>query len=139
MSSIPLLLFLFLLQNLPATFHLLFSVPKKKKKNLLFSSEKRERQRERERERGERLGEIGLGLHLMHLHRCSSISTAARRPPHRSAWVRSFFFFFFSYLLVMIQLYFKNWILFCVLCFVFGLILFLMNKSLSFLFFLLFF
>ena len=27
-----------------------------------------------------------------------------------------FFPFFFSYLLVLIQLYFKNWILFCVLC-----------------------
>ena len=26
------------------------------------------------------------------------------------------FFLFFSYLLVLIQLYFKNWILFCVLC-----------------------
>ena len=51
-----------------------------------------------------------------------------RTPPHcRSSsstplsWVRSacsffFFPFFFSYLLVLIQLYFKNWILFCVLC-----------------------
>ena len=28
-------------------------------------------------------------------------------------------FFFFPYLLVLIQFYFKNWILFCVLCFVF--------------------
>ena len=27
-----------------------------------------------------------------------------------------FFFFFFSYFLVLIQLYFKNWMLFCVLC-----------------------
>ena len=72
------------------------------------------RERERERER-----EIGLGLHRMHLHRRSSISTAARCPPHQSAWVRStcsFFLFLFSYLLVLIQLYFKNWILFCVLC-----------------------
>ena len=51
-------------------------------------------------------------------------SIAARRPPHRSAWVRSacsffsffLFFFFFFILLVLIQLYFKNWILFCVLC-----------------------
>ena len=69
---------------------------------------------ERERERGE----IGLGLHRMHLHRRSSISTAARCPPHQSAWVRSTcsFSFFFSYLLVLIQLYFKNWISFCVFC-----------------------
>ena len=42
--------------------------------------------------------------------------------------------FSFSYLLVLIQLYFKNWILFCVLCFVFGLIILLMNKSLFSLF-----
>ena len=53
-------------------------------------------QRERER---------GLGLHRMHLHRrsnhCSNISTAARHPPHQSAWVRStrsFFFFFFFHI-----------------------------------------
>ena len=49
-------------------------------------------------------------------------------PPHRHSssslpldWIRSaysffFFFFFFSYLLVLIQHYCKNWILFCVLC-----------------------
>ena len=80
-----------------------------------ITSEKRDRERERERE-------IGLGLHHMHLHRRSScysnISTAARHPPHQSTWVRSacsfFFLFFFSYLLVLIQLYFKNWILFCI-------------------------
>ena len=51
--------------------------------------------------------------------------TAARPPPHHQAgsdWlVISFFLFFFlflffSQLLVLIQLYFKNWILFCVLC-----------------------
>ena len=52
-------------------------------------------------------------------------ATAARLPPHYHlssspppGWVRSAcsFFFFFSYLLVLIQLYFKNWTLFCVLC-----------------------
>ena len=48
-------------------------------------------------------------------------------PPHRRSssfpppdWVRSACsscsLFFFSYLLVLIQLYCKNWILFCVLC-----------------------
>ena len=65
------------------------------------------RERERDRE--------SLGLHRVHLHLRSNISIAARRPPHRSAWVRSACsFFFFSYLLVLIQLYFKNWILFCI-------------------------
>ena len=66
-------------------------------------------------------------------------ATTAHLPPHYHlssspppGWVRSasfffFFFFFFSfsfffsYLLVLIQLYFKNFILFCVLCFAFGL------------------
>ena len=47
--------------------------------------------------------------------------TTACRPPHHQAGsdrlVLSFLFFFlfFSYLLVLIQLYFKNWIVFCVL------------------------
>ena len=74
-SSIPLLLFLFLPQNLPQNF-ICSSIPKKKKKKkLLFSSEKRERRRQRER--GERLGRIGLGLHRMHLHHRSSRISAA--------------------------------------------------------------
>ena len=55
-------------------------------------------------------------------------AAAARLPPHYRlssspppGWVRSacsffsFLFSFFSYLLVLIQLYFKNWIVFCVL------------------------
>ena len=78
---------------------------------------------------------------MQHYHVCHA--TAAHPPPHHQArsnrLVLFFLFSFFSYFLFMIQLYFKNWILFCVLCFVFGLILFLMNKSLSFLFFLFFF
>ena len=69
--------------------------------HLTFVSHERERERERER---------GLGLHR--------ISTAARRPPHHQAGsdqiVLFFSFSFFSYLLVLIQFYFKNWILFCV-------------------------
>ena len=75
-----------------------------------------------ERERGE----IGLGLHRMHLHhrsnRCSSISTAARRPPYRSTWVRSacsFFCFFFSFFHICLFLF--NFILRIGFCFVFGL------------------
>ena len=104
-SSIPLLLFIFLLQNLPATSNLLFSVPPKKK----FCSSHQRKERDRDRERRERLWEIGLGLHHMHLHRRSSISTA------RLGQI-GLFFFFFSYLLVLIQIYFKNWILFCGLC-----------------------
>ena len=90
--------------------------------HLTFASHHRERERERERERG-------LGL-----HRISSISTATHHPPHYQARSNRLGFFFFSYLLVLIQLYFKNWILFCVLCFVFGLIILLMNKSLFSLF-----
>ena len=64
------------------------------------------RERERERER------LGPPLPLVVL------------PTIRLGQIRLSFFFlfsFFSYLLVLIQLYFKNWILFCVLCFVFGL------------------
>ena len=127
MSSIPLLLFLFLPQNLPQNF-ICSSVPqKKKKKKNCSSSEKRERRRHGER--GERLGRIGLGLQPL----------LVVLPTNRLGSDRLFlsFIFFLPYLLVlMIQLYFKNWILFCVLYFVFGLILFLMNRTLSFLFFL---
>ena len=125
MSSIPLLLFIFLLQNLPATSHLLFSVPPKKKFALLIR-EKRETETEREEKDWERLAWASTT--------CISTAAPASPPP---GWVRSacFFFFFFSYLLVLIQIYFKNWILFCGLCFVFGLVLLPMNRSLSFLFF----
>ena len=45
-----------------------------------------ERERERERERSAWAS-------------TACISTAARRPPHRSAWVRSAFFFFFFFLI----------------------------------------
>ena len=93
------------------TFHNISFAPlflkKKKKKKLLFSSEKRERRRQTER--GERLGRIGLGLQ----------PPLVVLPTNRLGLDRLFlsFFFFLSYLLVlMIQLYFKNWILFCVLC-----------------------
>ena len=50
-------------------------------------------------------------------------SAPARRPLHHQAGSERLVlsFFFLSYLLVLIQFYFKNWILFCVLCFVFGL------------------
>ena len=127
MSSIPLLLFLFLPQSLPQNF-ICSSVPqKKKKKKLLLIREKRETKTWR----GERLGRIGLGLQPL----------LVVLPANRLGSDRLFlsFIFFLPYLLVlMIQLYFKNWILFCVLYFVFGLILFLMNRSLSFLFFLFF-
>ena len=112
------------------TFHNISFAPlflKKKKKKNCSSSEKRERRRHGER--GERLGRIGLGLQPL----------LVVLPTNRLGSDRLFliFIFFLSYLLVlMIQLYFKNWILFCVLYFVFGLILFLMNRTLSFLFFL---
>ena len=82
--------------ELPATSHLLFFVPQKKK---ICSSYKR-KESDRDREKGERLGEINLGLHRMHLHRHSSISAA------RLGQIG--FFFFFSYLIVLIQIYFKN-------------------------------
>ena len=93
--------------------------PQETSSNIIHSSHHKERERERERD--------WLGPPLL-----LSISTAARRPPHQSAC--SFFFFFFSYLLVLIQLYFKNWILYFVLCFVFGLILLLIKRSIFFLF-----
>ena len=54
---------------------------------------------ERERERG------------LSSSSCSSISTTAGSD---RLFLFFFFFIFFSYLLVLIQLYFKNWILFCV-------------------------
>ena len=117
MSSIPFLLFLFLLQNLPVTFHLLLCSSKTKKKNFaLLIKEKRETKTEREEKDWERSA-------------WASTATPASPPPlvvlptNRLGSDRPppFFFFFFSYLLILIQLYFKNWILFCVLCFVFGL------------------
>ena len=101
-----------------------FALLSSSKKKICSSHQRKER--DRDRERRERLGEIGLGLHHMHLHCRSNISTAR---------LGQIGLFFFSYLLVLIQIYFKNWILFCGLCFVFGLVLLLMNRSLSFLFF----
>ena len=48
-------------------------------------------------------------------------TTTCRPPHHQAGSDRLLFSFFFSYLLVLIQRYFKNFILFCVLCFAFGL------------------
>ena len=118
MSSIPLFLFLFLLQNLPTTSF------------ALLIKEKRERQTERERRKtgGSALPcrqrsrftmppEIGIHHALSHppSHRHSSSSP----PP---GWVKSAcsfffsFFSFFSYLLVLIQLYFIRIGIFFVFC-----------------------
>ena len=96
----PFFYFLFHLKNIPAS-------------HICFTSE-----RERERE-------------LV----CHAIGSRDRRSPYSTTRLPLvilpttklgqvglfLFFFFFSYLLVLIQLYFKNWIFFCVLCFVFGL------------------
>ena len=118
MSSIPLFLFLFLLQNLPTTSF------------ALLIKEKRERQTEREEK------DWGISVHhvvgdrgspcrrrsafTMHYH--VRRPTATHPPPHHQAGsVRLvlFFFLFFSYLLVLIQLYFIRIGIF--LCSVFGL------------------
>ena len=99
-SPIPLLLFLFLLQNLLAT-------------SFALLIRERQRQRERRKTRGSMFTmpseiEVHHALPRPPSHRCSSSS-----PP--SSWIRSacsflffffLFFFFFSYLLVLIQLYF---------------------------------
>ena len=100
---------------------LLFSFSPQKHSNNSFASHQRERGREGEREREGCLSADGdrgrrkdksveIGIH----------HAALRRPlPHHLGQIGILFFFsffFFSYLLVLIQLYFKNWILFCVLC-----------------------
>ena len=83
MSSIPLLLFIFLLQNLPTTSHLLFSVPQKKKIVLLIR-EKRETETEREEKDWERSAWASTT--------CISTTAPTSPPP---GWVRSACFFFF--------------------------------------------
>ena len=117
MSSIPLFLFLFLLQNLPTTSF------------ALLIKEKRERQIERER--GERLGDqrspcrrrssftmpSEIGIHHA-LSRPPSHRRSSSSPP--PGWVRSacsfFFFFFFIFACSNSTLFYKNWNFFCVMC-----------------------
>ena len=112
----PFFYFLFHLKNIPAN---------------TFTSHQRERERERERERdccsfaapplveievAERTNLVEISVHHATLP-CSLPHCRSSSSPSPS-WVRltcSLFFFFFSYLLVLIQFYFKNWILFCVL------------------------
>ena len=99
-SPISLLLFLFLLQNLPATSF------------ALLIKEKRERERQRERRKtGGSAFTMPLEIEVHHaLPRPTSHHGSSSSPP--SGWVRStcsflfFSFFLFSYLLVLIQLYF---------------------------------
>ena len=113
---------------------LLFSFsPQEHSSNLTiyFTSEKREREREEkdccsftdsppvEIEVTKRTKRVKIGVLHVALPRTPPHSRSSSSTP--LSWVRSacsFFFslFFFSYLLVLIQLYFKNWILFCVLC-----------------------
>ena len=78
--------------------------------------------RERERERGQAGGDRGcrkdksveIGIHHAALPHPPPHCHLSSSPPPGSD--QRSFFFFFSYLLVLIQIYFKNWILFCVLC-----------------------
>ena len=68
---------------------------------------------------------------LFHLKNILALHIREKRERERRDWLRpppllvvlptnrlrsDRLFFFFSYLLVLIQLYFKNWILFCILC-----------------------
>ena len=97
-SPISLLLFLFLLQNLPATSF------------ALLIKEKRERKTKREEK------DWGIGVHHAVGDRGSPCTTTSAVPPRlillptiRLGQINLFFFFsffFFSYLLVLIQLYF---------------------------------
>ena len=58
---------------------------------------------------------VEFGVHHVALPRPAPHRHSSSSPP--PGWVRSAcYLFIFSYLLVLIQLYFKNWILFCVLC-----------------------
>ena len=82
---------------------------KKKKKIALLIGEKRETETETKREekdweRSAWPPPHASPLPLQHLHRQAGSDRLV------------FFCFFFSYLLVLIQIYFKNWILFCGLC-----------------------
>ena len=107
----------------------------------IFTSEKRE---EREREENlkhqwrsrcidrrpaeievtERTKRVEIGVHHAALPRLSPQNHSSSSPPtNQVRWACSsfslfffFFSFFFSYFLVLIQLFCKNWILFCVLC-----------------------
>ena len=106
----------------------------------IFTSEKRE-----ERERGESEASVEIEVHRSKANGdwghwkdkasgdrrspCNTTSFAAPKPfillpPNKPGQMGLFFFlslfffffFFFSYLVVLIQLFCKNWILFCVLC-----------------------
>ena len=106
MSSIPLLLFLFLLKNLPATSFAL----------LIKEKRERERQRERRKTGGSAFTmpseiEVHHALPRPPSHRRSSSSL----PP---GWVRSAcsFLSYFIFAWYDSTLFYKNWNLFCVMC-----------------------
>ena len=118
MSSIPLFLFLFLLQNLPTTSF------------ALLIKEKRERDRQRERTKiGGSAFTMSSEIEVHHAvgdRRSPCTITSAVPPPlillptTRLGQIGLFFFFsffsFFSYLLVLIQLYFISIGIFFVFC-----------------------
>ena len=94
-----------------------FSPPEPSSNIICSSHQRKERERERQRERRKTGGSaftMPLEIEVHHaLPRPTSHHGSSSSPP--SGWVRSTCsFLFFSYLLVLIQLYFKKWILFCV-------------------------
>ena len=115
-SSIPLLLFLFLLQNLPTTSF------------ALLIKEKRERDRQRERTKiGGSAFTMSSEIEVHHAvkDRRSPCTTTSAVPPllvllptTRLGQIGLFFFFFFFFIFACSNstLFYKNWNFFCVLC-----------------------
>ena len=109
---------------------LLFSFsPQEHSSNLTiyFTSKKREREREREtaahppshhhwRSRSLKGQSWWRSVFTMQHYHIRRPTTACPSPHLQAGSDQLVLFFLFSYLLVLIQLYFKNWILFCVLC-----------------------
>ena len=105
--SLPFFNFLFHLKNIPVL-HIREREREKKRE--------REREKERERERSAWASTACISTVALAATPASPLPLVVL-PTDRFGSDRLVFFFsfFFSYLLVLIQLYFKNWILFCVL------------------------
>ena len=111
----------------PPFFYFLFLLKNILQPHIYFTSQ-RERERKRERKREKAGGDRGRQKDKAGGDRRSPCNTTTSATPlplillpttrldQIDLFFFFFFFFFFSYLLGLIQLYCKNWILFCVLC-----------------------
>ena len=113
---LPFFYFLFQLKNIPATSHLLRIGERERERDCCSSAAPLLV----EIEVTKRTNLVEIDVHHATLPRSSPHCCSSSSPPPGLVRLACYFLFlFFSYLLVLIQLYFKNWIFFFFLCFLF--------------------